>query len=50
MSFHGGLIGLILGSVIFSFKKKVDLLVLLDVLACVAIQVFFWKNSKFYKC
>ena len=22
MSFHGGLIGLILGSVIFSFKKK----------------------------
>ena len=48
MSFHGGLIGLILGSVIFSFKKKVDLLVLLDVLACVSpIGIFFGRIANF---
>ncbi len=48
MSFHGGLIGLILGSVIFSYKKNIELLILLDVLACVApIGIFFGRISNF---
>tara|TARA_A100000164_G_C21806143_1_gene723159 strand:- start:294 stop:1073 length:780 start_codon:yes stop_codon:yes gene_type:complete len=36
MSFHGGLIGVILGSIIFSRSKKVEVFNLLDVVACVA--------------
>ena len=49
MSFHGGLLGIIIATIIFSKKKKFDKLVLLDVVSCVApIGIFFGRTSKFY--
>jgi len=42
MSFHGGLLGLIVATIIFSKKRGFDKLVLLDVVSCVApIGIFF---------
>ena len=48
MSFHGGLLGLIIGTIIFSKKKGFDKLVLLDVVACVApVGIFFGRLANF---
>ncbi len=48
MSFHGGLIGLIFATIIFSKKKNFNNLVLLDVVACVApIGIFFGRLANF---
>ncbi len=48
MSFHGGLLGLIIGTIIFSNKKGFDKLVLLDIVACVApVGIFFGRLANF---
>ena len=48
MSFHGGLLGLIVATIIFSKKKDFSGLVLLDVVACVApIGIFFGRLANF---
>ena len=47
MSFHGGLIGVVIGAYI-STKKKIKIFNLFDVVACVAQLVFFWQDIKFY--
>ncbi len=48
MSFHGGLLGLIIGTIIFSKKNGFDKLVLLDVVACVApVGIFFGRLANF---
>ena len=46
MSFHGGLIGIILSTIIFARIKKIDTFIYLDIISCVApielkILVFF---------
>ena len=49
MSFHGGLIGVFLATIIFSRKHKIDPYIFLDLISLVApIGIFFWENSKFY--
>ena len=48
MSFHGALIGVILGTYFFSLKKEIDVFALLDVIACVApIGIFFGRIANF---
>ncbi len=48
MSFHGGLLGIIIATIIFSKKNGFDKLVLLDVIACVApIGIFFGRLANF---
>ena len=48
MSFHGALIGIILGVYIFSIKKKIETLFLLDVIACVSpMGIFFGRIANF---
>ena len=48
MSFHGGLIGIVVGSLFFSIKKKADPLVLLDIVSLVApVGLFFGRISNF---
>ena len=48
MSFHGGLIGVIVATIIFSIKNKFDKLILLDVVSCVApIGIFFGRLANF---
>ncbi len=48
MSFHGGLIGIIFGTYLFSLKKKVPTLFLLDIIACVSpIGIFFGRIANF---
>ena len=48
MSFHGALIGIIFGTYIFSIKRKIKTLFLLDIIACVApIGLFFGRISNF---
>ena len=48
MSFHGGLLGIIAATFIFSKKKDFDKLVLLDVVSCVApIGIFFGRLANF---
>ena len=48
MSFHGALIGIIIGTYLFSIKRKLPSLVLLDVIACVApIGIFFGRIANF---
>ena len=50
MSFHGGLIGVVLASIYFAKKNNQNFFIYLDVVSIVApIGIFFWKNSKFYK-
>ena len=46
MSFHGGLLGIIIATIIFSKKEGFDKLVLLDVVSCVAPVGIFFGNSK----
>jgi phosphatidylglycerol---prolipoprotein diacylglyceryl transferase len=48
MSFHGALIGIIIGTYLFSIKKKISSLFLLDVIACVSpIGIFFGRIANF---
>ena len=48
MSFHGGLLGLIIATVFFSKKSNFDQLVLFDVISCVApIGIFFGRLANF---
>ncbi len=48
MSFHGGLLGIIIATIIFSKKNNFDKLVLLDVISCVApIGIFFGRLANF---
>ncbi len=48
MSFHGGLIGIIIGCYLFSIKKNIDVFKLLDVIACVApIGLFLGRIANF---
>ena len=48
MSFHGALIGVIIGTVLFSTQKKISSLFLLDVIACVSpIGIFFGRIANF---
>ncbi len=48
MSFHGGLIGIVIGTYIFSIKRNVSIFFLLDVIACVApIGIFLGRIANF---
>ncbi len=48
MSFHGALIGIIIATLIFSNKKNLKSLFLLDIIACVApIGIFFGRIANF---
>ena len=48
MSFHGALIGIILGTYLFSVKKNTSLFFLLDIIACVSpIGLFFGRIANF---
>ena len=48
MSFHGALVGIILGTYIFSIRRKIKTLFLLDVIACVSpIGIFFGRIANF---
>ena len=48
MSFHGALIGIILGTYIFSIRRKIETLLLLDVIACASpIGIFFGRIANF---
>ena len=48
MSFHGGLLGIIIGTYLFAFKKNINLFFLLDVIACVApIGIFLGRVANF---
>ena len=48
MSFHGALIGIIVGTYIFSVKRKIPTFFLLDIIACVApIGLFFGRIANF---
>ena len=48
MSFHGALLGIIVGTFLFGLKKKISTFFLLDVIACVApIGIFFGRIANF---
>ena len=48
MSFHGALIGIIIGSYLFSKKREIQALFFLDVIACVSpIGIFFGRIANF---
>ena len=48
MSFHGGLLGVIIGTYFFSIKKKINALFLLDIIACVSpIGIFLGRIANF---
>ena len=48
MSFHGGLVGIILGTYIFSLKRKTQMLFFLDIIACVSpIGIFLGRIANF---
>ena len=48
MSFHGALIGVIIGTFIFSIKRKISTFFLLDIIACVSpIGIFFGRIANF---
>jgi phosphatidylglycerol:prolipoprotein diacylglycerol transferase len=48
MSFHGALIGIIIATYLFSIKKKISSLFLLDIIACVSpIGIFFGRIANF---
>ena len=48
MSFHGALVGIILGTYIFSIRRKIETLFLLDIIACVSpIGIFFGRIANF---
>jgi len=48
MSFHGALIGIIIGTYFFSLKKKINTFVLLDIISCVApVGIFLGRLANF---
>ncbi len=48
MSFHGALIGVIFGTYLFAKKRKIQTLLLLDIIACVSpIGIFFGRVANF---
>jgi len=48
MSFHGALVGIIIGTYLFSAKRKISSFFLLDVIACVSpIGIFFGRIANF---
>ena len=48
MSFHGALIGIIIGTYLFSIKRKISSFFLLDIIACVSpIGIFFGRIANF---
>ena len=48
MSFHGALLGIIIGTYIFSKKKNIPTFFLLDIIACVSpIGIFFGRIANF---
>jgi len=48
MSFHGALIGIIIGTYLFSAKRKISSLFFLDIIACVSpIGIFFGRIANF---
>ena len=48
MSFHGALIGIIIGTYLFSIKKKSSFLYFLDIIACVSpVGIFFGRVANF---
>ncbi len=48
MSFHGALIGIVIGTYIFSLQKKINSLFLLDIIACVSpIGIFLGRTANF---
>ena len=48
MSFHGGLLGIVVGTYFFSIKKNIKIFNLLDVISCVApIGLFFGRIANF---
>ncbi len=48
MSFHGALIGIVLGTYLFSLKRNIPVFILLDVVACVSpIGIFFGRLANF---
>ena len=48
MSFHGAFIGVIIGTYLFSVKRKIQTFFLLDVIACVSpIGIFFGRIANF---
>ena len=48
MSFHGALIGIIVGTYLFSLKRKLNFLYLLDIIACVSpIGIFLGRIANF---
>ena len=48
MSFHGAMIGIILGTYLFSSKKNVPVFFLLDIIACVSpIGIFLGRIANF---
>ena len=48
MSFHGGLLGVVISTIIFSKKRGFDKLVLLDIVSCVApVGIFFGRLANF---
>ncbi len=48
MSFHGALIGIVIGTYLFSKTKKVSTLFMLDIIACVSpIGIFFGRIANF---
>ncbi len=48
MSFHGGMIGIIIGTYFFASKKNLKTFFLLDIIACVApIGIFFGRIANF---
>ena len=48
MSFHGALIGIIIGTYLFSTKKNIKTLFFLDIIACVApIGIMFGRIANF---
>ena len=48
MSFHGALIGIIIGTYLFSFKRNIPTFFLLDIIACVSpIGIFLGRIANF---
>ncbi len=48
MSFHGALIGIIIGTYFFSIKRKISTFFLLDIIACVSpVGIFFGRIANF---
>ena len=48
MSFHGALIGVIIGTFLFAKKRKIQTFIFLDIIACVSpIGLFFGRIANF---